>query len=129
MFLSGEVRELHHDGRADGKDLVDMLLFYEFLDTYGNNAFLAIRAIVSHDDNLVRRFTDLILKNNQILRATSHFGEYTVTLSLQRLDDRQHGSNTQTTTSTYHRAVVLDAGGVAQRTYDVSNIVALVQCT
>ena len=42
MLLSGEVRELHHNGRTNGKNLVDMFLLNEFLDTNGNDTFLAI---------------------------------------------------------------------------------------
>ena len=73
MFLSGEVRELHHDGRTNGKDLVDMLLFYELLDTNSYYTFLAVATVISHDDDFVRTFAYLILKDNQVLRTTRHY--------------------------------------------------------
>ena len=53
MLLGGEVREFHHDGRTDGKHLVDVLLLEEFLHTHGYHAFLAVAAIVGHDNHLV----------------------------------------------------------------------------
>ena len=53
MFLSGEVREFHHYWRSNSKHLVDMLLFDEFLDTNGNDAFFTIRTVISHYDDLV----------------------------------------------------------------------------
>ena len=129
MLLSGEVRELHHDGRTDGKNLVYVLLFDELLDTNGYHAFLAITTIVSHDDNFIGTFANLVFKNDKVFRTASHDGEYTVAFGFQRLYDRQHGSNAQSTTGTNHRTVVLDAGGVAKRTHDVGNIVALVKST
>ena len=42
VFLCEKAAELHHDGRADGKYLVDVLLVDELLDTYGNDTFLAV---------------------------------------------------------------------------------------
>ena len=73
MFLSSEVRELHHDWRTDGKHLVNMrFLLNELLDTNGHYTFLAVATIVSHDDHLVRTLANLILEDNQILRTTSH---------------------------------------------------------
>ena len=61
MLLSSEVRELHHDWRSDGKHLVNMLLFDEFLDTNGYHTFLTVTTIIRHDDHLVGTLTNLIL--------------------------------------------------------------------
>ena len=72
MFLGSEVRELHHDGRTNGEDLVDMFLLDKLLDTNSYHTLLAIRAVISHDDDLVRRFTNLIFKDNQVFRTTCH---------------------------------------------------------
>ena len=60
MFLSGEVRELHHNWRTNGEYLIDVFLFEEFLHTYSHNALLAVRAVVSHDNHLVRALAYLI---------------------------------------------------------------------
>ena len=62
VFLSSQVRELHHDRGTDGKYLVDMrLLLDEFLNTHSHYALLAIAAVIRHDDDLVRRLTYFIL--------------------------------------------------------------------
>ena len=42
VFLCEQAAEFHHDGRTDGKHLVDMLLIDELLDTYGNDTFLTV---------------------------------------------------------------------------------------
>ena len=60
VLLGGEVRELHHDGRANGKHFVNVLLLDKLLNTYGDHTFLAIRAVVGHDDYLVGTLAYLI---------------------------------------------------------------------
>ena len=105
------------------------LLLDELLDTDRYHAFLAVRSIIRHDDDLVGRLANLVLKNDEVFRATSHHREHTVACSLQRLDNRQHRCNTQSTTCTNHSAVVLDVRWIAQRSYDISHIVANVQGT
>ena len=127
MLLSSEVRELHHDGRADGKYLVDVLLLEELLHTDGHYAFLTIRAIIGHDDHFVRALTNLVFEDNQILRTTGHHGEHSVASSLQCLDDGQHRCYTQSATSTDYGAVFLNLRGIAQRTYHICHIVAFVE--
>ncbi len=73
MLLGSEVRELHHDWRTNGEDLVYVwLLLDKLLDTNGYYAFLTVTAVVGHDDHLVRTLAHLILQDDQILRATSH---------------------------------------------------------
>ena len=129
VLLSREVREFHHDGRADGEHLIDVLLLEKLLHSDSYHALLAVRAIIGHDDHLVRAFANLVLKDNQILRATSHHREHTVASGLQRLDNRQHRSHAQTTTGTDDGAVFLNLRGIAQRAYHVSHIVTLIECT
>ena len=53
VFLGQETAELHHDRRTDGEYLVDMLLIDELFDTHGNNTFLAVAAVVGHDDEFI----------------------------------------------------------------------------
>ena len=54
MLLCGQVREFHHDGRTNGKHLVNVrLLFDEFLYADGYYAFLAVAAVIGHDNHLV----------------------------------------------------------------------------
>ena len=127
MLLSGEVRELHHDWRTDGKYLIDMLLLEEFLHTNGYYTLPAVATIIGHDDYLVRTLANLILEDNQVFATTSHYGEDPVASSLQCLDDRQHWSHTETTTGTYYCTVFLYACGVTQRTNHVGHEVTLIQ--
>ena len=101
-----------------------MLLLNELLDTNRHDTFLTVRSVVGHDDHLIRRLAHLVLEDDKILRTTSHHAEDTVTCSLQSLDDRQHGRNTQTATSTDNSAVVLDLRRIAKWAYYVSYVVA-----
>ena len=127
VFLSREVGELHHDGRTDGKHLVNMLLLDKLLDTYGDHTFLAIRAVIGHDDHLVARLAHLVFQYDQVFRTASHDREHTVASCLQRLDDGQHRCNAQTSAGTNHGSEILNMSGIAQRTHDVGHVVAFVQ--
>ena len=61
VLLGCQVGEFHHDGRANGKHFVHMgLLLDKLLNTNGDNAFLSIRTVVSHDNDFVGRFAYLI---------------------------------------------------------------------
>ena len=129
MLLGGEVRELHHDGRTNGKYLVDVLLFDELLDADSNDTLLAVAAIVGHDDDLVAGLTHLVFKDNQILATAGHHAQHAVAFGLQCLNDGQHGCYAQSTASTHHRAIFFNARRIAQRTNHVSYVVALVEGT
>ena len=61
VLLSGQVRELHHDGRANGKHFIHMgLLLDKLLNTNGDNTFLTIRSVVCHDDDFIGRLANLV---------------------------------------------------------------------
>ena len=60
VLLSRQVRELHHDGRANGKHLIDVLLLDELLNADGYDALLAVRTVVGHDDDFVRTLAYLV---------------------------------------------------------------------
>ena len=61
VLLGGQVGELHHDGRANGKHLVHMgLLLDKLLYTNSDNAFLTIRSVVCHDDDFIGRLANLV---------------------------------------------------------------------
>ena len=53
VLLCHQGTELHHDGRSDGKHLVDMLALDDLFHTCGDHTFFAPRTIVGHDDDLV----------------------------------------------------------------------------
>jgi len=70
IFMGEERGELHHHGRADCQHLVDMLALDDFLHTDGDHAFLAVAAVIGHDDHLVAVFLDVIDHDDKILRAS-----------------------------------------------------------
>ena len=73
VLLSGEVRELHHNWRTNGEDFVYVwLLLDKLLDTNGYYAFLAVAAVVGHDDYLVTALAYLIFKDNKVLGTSCH---------------------------------------------------------
>ena len=127
VFLGQQAAEFHHDGGADGETFVHLLALDDALDAFGHEAFIAIRAVVGHDDDLVRRLPHFIFEDNQVLGAAGQDRNHTVACLFQGLDDGQHRSYTHATTGTYHRTKVLDVCGLSQRTHYVEDIVACVQ--
>ena len=53
IFLSQQAAELHHDGRTDGKALIDLLALDDFFHTDSHHALLAVRTVVGHNDDLI----------------------------------------------------------------------------
>ena len=104
-----------------------MLLLNELLNAYSHYAFLAIRAVICHDDNLVTGLAHLVFQDDKVFRTTGHYAEHTIALGLQCLDDGQHRGYTQSATCADHRAIVLYASRVAQRAHHVSHRVANAQ--
>ena len=128
ILLCHEAAELHHDRRTDCEHLVHMLLLSdELLDTYGHNTLFAIRTIVGHDDEFVRTLANFVFKNNKFFRTTCDNRKHTVASSLQRTDDRKHWSYANATTSTYYSSEVFYMGRVAERSYNVGDVVTLVK--
>ena len=103
-----------------------MLLIDELFDTHGNNTFLAVAAVVGHDDELVAGCTHFILHDDEVLASSGNHAEHTVARSLQRLDDREHRSYAYATTGTDDGTEVLDMCWVSERTYYVMNLIAFV---
>ena len=64
MFLSSQIREFHHNGRTDSENLINVFLLNELFYAYGHDTLFPIRAVVSHDDDLVARLADLIFEND-----------------------------------------------------------------
>ena len=128
VLLSEQTRELHHYWRADGEGAVDVsLLLDELLYTHGHYAFLAVGAVVGHYDHLVGTLAHLVFHDYQVLAATGQHRQHAVAGCLQRLDDGQHRSHAHAATGTNHGSELLNVGGVAERSYHVGHIVALVE--
>ena len=127
IFLGQQTAEFHHDSRTDGKDLVHTLALDHLLNAYGDYTLLAIRPVVSHDDDFVRVLTYLVLEDDKILAASCQHADNTIAGSLQSLDDGQHRSHAHTTAGTDDGAEVLDVSSLAQGTYDIREFVAHVE--
>ena len=128
ILLCHEAAELHHDRRTDCEHLIYMLLLRdELLDTYSHNTLFAIRTIVGHYDEFVRTLANFVFKNNKFFRTTCDNRKHAVTRSLQRTDDRKHRCYANATTSTYYSSEVFYMGRVAERSYNVGDVVTLVK--
>ena len=68
VFLGELAAKFHHDGWTDGEDSVDRLAVDELFDTHGHNTFLAIRAVIGHDERFVGTFAHFVFQDNQVFR-------------------------------------------------------------
>ena len=127
VFLCEQAAELHHDGRTDGKYLVDVLLVDEFLDTDSHDTLFAIRTIVGHDNEFVTAFTHFVLEDYEILGTTGNYRQNTVAGSLQCADDRQHGSYSNATAGTDDCTELLDMGRITEWANHVGNVITLIE--
>ena len=100
-----------------------MLLLAEMLDADSHHTLFAVRAVISHYDDLITGLADLILHDDKFPATSGNYREHTVAGSLQTADDRQHGSCTQTTACADDRTELLDMRRVAQRTNDISYLI------
>lgn len=71
VFLGGEGRELHHRNGADAEDLAHGLVLQQALQRSGDNALLAVGAVVSGDVDvvLVEELAELVLHEQEVLGA------------------------------------------------------------
>ena len=127
VFLREQAAEFHHDGRTNGKHLVDMFLVDEFLYADGHHALLAVTAVVGHDECLIAVGTHLVLEDDEVFRATGEHAQHSVSGGFQCLDDGEHGSHAHTATSADYRTEVVDMRGVAQWSHHVGHVIALVE--
>ena len=82
--------KFHHNQRADGDDFVVLLAaFNQALERLGDNALLAVAAVVGHNDQLIGSRLEFILENEQILAAESDDGMHLAAQLVQLLRDWQ----------------------------------------
>ena len=129
VFLSQQAAELHHDGRADGKALIDLFTLDDFLHADSHDALLAVRTVVSHDDDLITCGANLILKNDEFFASACNHADNAVASSLESLNDGQHRSRSYTSTCAKHGAVVLDMSCTTKRSNHICNVITFVQST
>ena len=99
----------------------------EFLYAYRHHAFLAVAAVIGHNEGLVAVGAYLVFQNDEVLAAAGQHTEHTVAHGLQGFDDGEHGGHAHTAAGTNHGAEFLNVGGVAERTYHIGHIVAYIQ--
>ena len=104
-----------------------MFLVDQSFDAHCHNAFLAIAAVVCHDECLIRTLTHFVFEDDQILAAPGQHREHSVAGSFQGSDDRQHRRHAHATTGTNHRTEILDMCGITQWAHHVGHIVAHIQ--
>ena len=125
---SGEqADELHHDGGADGETLVHLLALDDLFHSLGHQTFLAVGAVIGHDDDLIRAFAHFFFQDDQFLGASGQHGDDAVAGGFQCLHDGQHRCDTHAASGADHGAEAFDVCGLTQRTYYVGDAVALVQ--
>ena len=129
IFLSQETAEFHHDRRADGEYLIDVLLIDELFDTDSYNTFLAVTSVIGHDNQFVTGSANFIFHDYQFLVAASNHRENTVACSFEGTHDREHWSYTYTTARTDYCTIVLDMGWVAERTHNIMDFISFVEIT
>ena len=120
--------KLHHNQRSDGDNLVKVGTIHNLLlQRGGDNALLAVGAVIGHDDELIAAGAELVLENDQILVAEADNAGDLGTLLMQCLG---HGQRNGTADAAADHTDVLQAlnlGGLAQRADEVMHGLALLE--
>ena len=115
VFGGSERNELHHNGRTDSDTFVNLLAVNHLLYSYGYDTFLPHRAIVRHQDHLVRPLSQFIFEDDEALITGGEDSDNTVSCFFERLGDRQHRCCTDTAARTHNRSVFLNTRGTTER--------------
>ena len=129
VFLGQKANELHHDSRADGEAFVHLLAPDDLLDTFGDQSFLSVAAIVGHDDHFITAGAHFLFEDDEILVTSGKHRDDAVAGSFESLHDGEHGCHPHTAACTDHGAEVLNVCGLSQRANDIGNAVARLQST
>ena len=116
--------EFHHHGGTDGEHLVDMLALDDLFHADGDHAFLAVRSVVGHDDDLVTVFFDVIDHDDKILRSSGEHRDDAVSGLLECREDGQDRCNADASPGANHGAVFFNLRSVAERSHDILHLVA-----
>ena len=118
--------EFHHDQRSDGDDLVKVRTLNDLLfQRRGDNALLAVGAVIGHNDKLITAGAELVLENDKILVAEADNAGDLGALLVQCL---RHGQRNGAAHAAADHADVFqafDLGGLAQRADEVVHGLAL----
>ncbi len=90
----------------------------------GDKAFLAVAAVVGHDDHFVGALSHQVFHDDEIARAAGKDAYHTVAGCLESLNDGEHRGHAHTAAGTYHCAEAGNVGGFAQRAYHIFDDIA-----
>ncbi len=118
----------HHHRRADRDDAVDALLAVdEALQHAGDEAALAVRAVVGRHEQRVRVLAHLLFPEDEVFRARAHDADDVVAGLLQRALDREDRRDAQAAADADDVAEVGNLGLVAQRAHHVEQPLAFLE--
>jgi|GEM_PF-3617313 len=106
-----------------------MLTVYDFFNAGSHKPLFTIRAVISHDNDLIRACPHLFLKDNQLLGPCGKDGDDLVARLFQCTDDGQHRCDPHAATGTDDRAKPLDVRRLAEWADDISNVIAFTELT
>ena len=84
-----------------------MLALDDLFHADGDHAFLAVGAVVGHDDDLITVFLDVIDHDDKILRTSGEHRDDAVAGLLERGEDREDGCDANAASGANHGAVFL----------------------
>ena len=86
-----------------------MFPLYHFLYTHGDNTFLAVGSVISHDDELVRILPHVIYHDDKLLGPPGKHRDDLVACLLQCSENGKDGGDSDSSSGTDDRTVVLYA--------------------
>ena len=107
--------KFHHDQGSDSNDLVKVCALDDLLlQRGGDNALLAVGAVIGHNDKLITAGAELVLQNDQILVAETDDAGDLGALLVQCLGNGQRNGAAHAAADDADVFQTLDLGGLAQ---------------
>ena len=129
IFMSQQRGEFHHYRRTNGEHLVDMLALDNLFHADGDHSFLAVGAVVGHDDDLITVFLDVIDHDDKILCTSGEHRDDAVAGLFERGEYWEDGCNANATSGTHYGTVFLNLRRIAQGSYDILHLVTNIELT
>ena len=119
--------KFHHDCRTDGHAQIHRLALDDLLHSGSDQSFLSVRTVVGHNDYFVRKFSNLIFKDNQVFVPGGKDGNYFVARIFHGLNYRKHRGNAHTATGAKDSAEIFDMCCFSQRANQIGNVISRLQ--
>ena len=116
--------EFHHNGGADGEAFVHLFAVNHALYGLRDESFVAVTAVVGHNDYFIARTAHLFLQDNQFFSSCSQNRHNAVSRRFQCLHDGQHRGNAHAAAGADHRSEIFDVRGTSERSHNVRNVIA-----